>query len=185
MLTTLCNRWWVVLLRGLIAIAAGIVAMMHPGLTVWLLVMLVGINALLEGMTCVFLGFGGGPDGKTLWEMVVLGLIGVGFGIATLAWPGATAYMLLVLIASWALARGVFEIVVAWRLRHVIDDEWWLILAGVISVAFGALLLMRPAAGLLAMGQVIGVFLFVFGCMATAFALRLQSLRGRLKSHGG
>lgn len=182
MLATLCNRWWVLLLRGLTAIAAGVVAMTHPAITLWLLVLLVGINAVLEGTACLFLGFRGGADGRTLWEMVVLGLIGVGFGGVTLAWPGATAYLLLLLVAYWAIARGVFEIVVAVKLRHVIEDEWWLILAGVMSVAFGSLLLMRPEAGALAMAQLIGAFVFVFGCMATAFALRLHSLRNQFNS---
>lgn len=180
MLGALCDKWWCLLLRGLFAIIAGVISVMHPALTIFILVILLGVNALIDGLVCVFMGFKGGEGGRTWWEMIVLGLIGVGFGIATLAWPGLTAVVLLTIIAFWAIVRGVVEIVVAIRIRKEIEDEWLLGLSGAISIAFGAMLLAKPIAGLAAIGMVIGVFLFFFGAMAIALSLRLRSIGKRL-----
>jgi len=182
MLHALANRWWVFLLRGLVAIAAGVITMMHPELTLLVLIVLIGVSALVDGLACVFAGVGGGAAGRPWWEMILLGLAGVGFGIATLAWPGLTTMFLVFLIASWSIVRGIFEIAVAVKLRKEIDDEWLIGLSGVISIAFGALLFAKPGAGALALATIIGFFLFIGGAMAVAFALRLRSLKSKLQA---
>ncbi|MGC3972315.1 MAG: HdeD family acid-resistance protein [Pirellulales bacterium] len=180
MLQVLADRWWVVLLRGILALAAGIATIAHPALTLYVLILLIGISSLIDGLGCVFMGFGGGAEGRPWWEMILLGLVGVGFGIATLAWPGLTGILLLSLIAGWAIARGVMEIIVAIRLRKVIDNEWWIGLSGLISIGFGAFLIARPGEGALAMALVIGVFLIMIGVAAIGFSFRLKGLKGRL-----
>lgn len=180
MLSALCNKWWCLLLRGLFAVVAGVISVMHPGLTIALLVILVGVSALIDGLACVFIGVGGGGEGRPWWEMILLGLIGVGFGIAAFVRPEAVAVVLLAFVGAWAIARGVVEIVVAVRLRKVIEDEWLLGLSGAVSIAFGAMLLAKPIAGLLAMGMVIGIFLVFFGATAIALSFRLRAIQKRL-----
>ena len=91
MLQLLAERWWVVLIRGLLILAAGIGTLVYPGLTLLMLIIFIGVSALLDGLTCVFMGIGGGGEGRPWWEMILLGLVGVGFGIATLAMPGLRA----------------------------------------------------------------------------------------------
>lgn len=180
MLKALCDKWWCLLLRGLFAIVAGVIAVAHPGLTISLLVLLIGVSSLIDGLACVFMGIGGGGEGRPWWEMILLGLIGVGFGIATFVRPEAIAVVLLTFVAAWAIVRGVIEIVAAVKLRKVIDDEWMLGLSGAVSIAFGAMLFARPIAGLLAMGTVIGIFLVFFGATAVALSFRLKGLQKRL-----
>lgn len=180
MLNALCNKWWCLALRGLTAVVAGVISVTHPGLTVYVLAILIGVNALIDGLMCVFIGFGGGAGGRPWWEMIVLGLIGVGFGILTLARPTILIETLLLFIAVWAVVRGVLEIAAAIKLRHVIDDEWFLALSGIFSIAFGALLLAKPLTAALAIGMVIGVFLFMYGLVAIGLSLRLRSMRNRL-----
>jgi uncharacterized membrane protein HdeD (DUF308 family) len=180
MLQLLTERWWVVLIRGLLILAAGIGTLVYPGLTLLMLIIFIGVSALLDGLTCVFMGIGGGGQGRPWWEMILLGLVGVGFGIATLAWPGLTEILLLSLIAGWAIARGIMEIVVAIRLRKVIDSEWTMGLSGLLSIGFGALLIARPGAGALAMTMVIGIFMIIIGTAAIALSFRLRGLKGKL-----
>ncbi|MBA4020234.1 MAG: hypothetical protein C0483_23990 [Pirellula sp.] len=180
MLQLLAERWWVVLIRGLLILAAGIATLAYPGLTLLMLITLIGVSALLDGLTCVFMGLRGGDGGRPWWEMILLGLVGVGFGVATLIWPGLTELLLLSLIAGWAIARGVMEIIVAIRLRKVIDSEWTMGLSGLLSIGFGALLIARPGAGALAMAMVIGIFMIVAGTAAIALSFRLRGLKGKL-----
>lgn len=181
MLQVLADRWWVVLLRGILAIGAGIATLAWPGLSLVLLIFLIGISALVDGLACIFMGFGGGSEGRPWWEMILLGLIGVGFGIATLAWPGLTGILLLSLIAGWSIARGVMEIIVAIRLRKVIDNELMMGLSGLLSIGFGALLIMYPGEGALAMAMFIGAFLIAVGITAVILSFRLKGLKSKLR----
>ncbi|MBL9081504.1 MAG: HdeD family acid-resistance protein [Planctomycetales bacterium] len=181
MLQVLADRWWVVLLRGILAIGAGIATLAWPGLTLVLLIFLIGISALVDGLACIFMGFGGGSEGRPWWEMILLGLVGAGFGIATLAWPGLTGILLLSLIAGWAIARGIMEIIVAIRLRKVIDNEIMMGLSGLLSIGFGALLIMYPGEGALAMAMFIGAFLIAVGVTAVILSFRLKGLKSKLR----
>jgi uncharacterized membrane protein HdeD (DUF308 family) len=126
------------------------------------------------------LGFGGKLDGKPWWGMILLGLLGILAGLAAFLWPGLTAVVLLVMIASWAIVRGLFEILAAIKLRKVMEGEWVLALSGVISILFGGLLLRNPAAGALAVVMIIGIYMLIFGAAAVIFSFRLKGVRDRL-----
>jgi uncharacterized membrane protein HdeD (DUF308 family) len=184
MLQALCSKWWCLTLRGLCALIAGIISVMHPALTIAFLVILIGVSALLDGLTCVFMGIGGGGQGRPWWEMILLGLVGVGFGIATIAFPPLTEVILLSMIAGWSIARGLLQMVAAVRLRKEIDDEWLLFLDGAVSVLFGGMLIYKPVAGMLAIGMVIGFFLIVIGAVAIALSFRLRSVHQKM-AHAG
>jgi uncharacterized membrane protein HdeD (DUF308 family) len=81
---------------------------------------------------------------------------------------------LLLLIGAWAIVSGIFEIVGAIRLRKEIDNEWMLILHGVISVIFGVLLMAMPVPGALAMVWVIGAYAIAAGVILSVLAFRLK-----------
>lgn len=85
-----------------------------------------------------------------------------------------TAIGLLLIIAGWALAMGIFQIVAAIRLRKSIQNEWWMILSGAISVLFGVLMIANPGAGALAVVWVIGAYAVFFGVLLVMLALRLR-----------
>jgi len=168
------KSWWLVLLRGIFAILFGLLAFVWPGLTLVALVLLYGIYAMADGAVALYAALaGGGPVSR--WWLLFAGLLGLAVGVITLAWPGITALALLVCIAVWALVRGVFEIVSAIQLRKVIDNEWWLVASGVLSVLFGLVVLMAPGAGAIALVWVIGAYSIAFGCLLVALALRLKN----------
>jgi uncharacterized membrane protein HdeD (DUF308 family) len=106
--------------------------------------------------------------------LLVSGILGILIGVLTFLMPGVTALVLLYIIASWALIRGVAEIVAAIQLRKVITGEWLLVLAGVLSVGFGLLLFIFPGAGALAVILWIGAFTTMFGILMIALAFRLR-----------
>ena len=177
MLLTLTRYWWAVVLRGVAAVLFGLMALIWPGITVIVLVALFGAYALVDGI--IGLGtavFGGRERGRRGW-LVVEGIAGVLAGIFTFAWPGITALVLLWLIAAWALVTGVLEIVAAVRLRREIRGEWLLALSGALSVLFGILLVVWPAAGALSVVFVIGIYAIVFGVALVGLGLRLRRLR--------
>jgi uncharacterized membrane protein HdeD (DUF308 family) len=167
------SSWWLVLLRGIFAILFGVLAFVWPGLTLIALVTLYGIYAIADGAVALYAALAGGAP-VSRWWLLFAGLLGVAIGIVTLVWPGITAIALLVCIAVWAVVRGVFEIVSAIQLRKVIDNEWWLIGSGVLSVLFGVVMLMAPGAGAIALVWVIGAYSIAFGCLLVGLALKLR-----------
>ncbi|MOA39044.1 hypothetical protein D3C78_1607920 [compost metagenome] len=95
----------------------------------------------------------------------------------TFLWPGLTALLLLYIIAFWAIAAGVFQVIAAIRFRKEIRNEWLLGLSGVVSILFGAMLVVQPGAGALALVWVIGIYAVFFGILLLVFSLRLKQHR--------
>lgn len=179
MLDVLAARWWVVLLRGLAAIAFGVIALFWPGITVLALVFLFGIYAVIDGVTDLVAGIGG--DGRSAGGrglLILMGVLGIAAGIIAFVWPGITTVALLWVIAIWAIVTGILEIIAAIRLRAEIDNEWWLGLSGLLSVALGVILIVQPAAGALALVLWIGILSIAWGIALTVLAFRVRGVRG-------
>lgn len=174
MLETLARNWWVVALRGVVALLFGLLALIWPSITVLVLVTLFGAYALVDGVFALGTAiFGRGAIGSRGW-LVVGGIAGIAIGILTFVWPGSTALVLLWLIAAWAVITGVLEIVAAVQLRREIRGEWMFILSGALSVLFGILLMVWPATGALAVIVLIGLYAIVFGVVLIGLGLRLR-----------
>jgi uncharacterized membrane protein HdeD (DUF308 family) len=173
-LQALAKTWWLVLLRGIAAIVFGVLAFIWPGLTLFTLIILYGAYALVDGVIALIAAFSGGAKPAPTWWLIVAGIAGIAAGIATFVWPGITALVLIVFIGVWSIVRGIFEIVGAIKLRKEIDNEWWLILAGALSVVFGVLVLIMPGAGALALIWVIGAYAIVFGILLVGLSFRLR-----------
>lgn len=170
----LARNWWLLLLRGIAGIVFGALALVWPGITLFVLVLFYGAYALVDGVSSIALAISRrGGRAPTGW-LVLVGVLGIAAGIFTFFWPGITALALLVVIAAWSIAHGILEIVGAIRLRKEIEGEWLLILSGNLSVAFGAMLLAFPGAGALALVWLIAAYAIVFGALLIMLSLRLR-----------
>jgi uncharacterized membrane protein HdeD (DUF308 family) len=116
---------------------------------------------------------------------VLSGALGVAVGISTFFFPGITATALFYLIAAWAIGRGIFEIIAAIKLRKEISGEWALIVGGILSIAFGVLLMAYPVAGVLTLAWLIGAYSFMFGVAMILVAFWVRGLSRKLELHHG
>lgn len=173
----LTRYWWAVVLRGAAAILFGIMALIWPDITLIVLVALFGAYVLVDGIISLATAIAGSRGrGRRGW-LVFEGIVSVLLGVLTFLWPDITALVLLWVIAAWALVTGVLEIVAAVRLRREIRGEWLLALGGVLSVLFGILLIVWPAAGALAVVFLIGIYAIMFGAALVGLGLRLRRIR--------
>jgi uncharacterized membrane protein HdeD (DUF308 family) len=178
MLDMMTRTWWAVALRGTVAVLFGLVAMIWPGITLFALLILFGAYALVDGAFAIGSAFfGENADASSRAWLAVRGVAGIVIGLMTFFWPGVTALVLLYLIAAWAIVSGVLEVAAAIRLRKEIRGEWLMALAGVLSVVFGILLAVWPAAGAVTLVLFIGAFALVFGVVLIGLAFRLRHLR--------
>jgi uncharacterized membrane protein HdeD (DUF308 family) len=72
---------------------------------------------------------------------------------------------------------GIFEIATALRIRTMIENEWLMILSGVVSIIFGALLIAQPGAGAIAIVWLLGAYALLFGLLTLMLAFRLRGMR--------
>jgi uncharacterized membrane protein HdeD (DUF308 family) len=176
MLAVYTESWWAMVLRGIAAIAFGVLAFIWPHITLAALVFLWGAYALVDGIFAIGAGIKSHGEYKRWWLLLLEGILSVIAGIVAFVIPGITALVLLILIAAWAIVTGGFEIGAAIQLRKQIHNEWLLALAGVASILFGLALLVNPLAGALAVVWIIGAYAIVFGVLLIALGLRLHSM---------
>ncbi len=173
MVHALAKNWWLLLLRGIAAIIFGVLAFAWPGVTLLTLILFYGAFALVDGVLAIIAAITGGAPGSRWW-LAIVGLLGIAAGLLTFLMPGLSALVLLFFIAGWAIATGVFQIMGAIQLRKEIDNEWFLILGGIISVLFGIGVMLAPGAGALALVWVIGAYALIIGVLLVALAFRLK-----------
>jgi uncharacterized membrane protein HdeD (DUF308 family) len=176
--SVLSRHWWLLLLRGLAAIAFGVLTWVQPGISLSALVLLFGAYSMVDGVLATWAAIAGAKDHDFRWVLLLEGLLGIGVGILTFIAPAITALALLFYIAIWAIATGVLEIAAAIRLRKEIKNEWLLILAGLASVIFGALLAAQPGTGALALLWLIASYAVVFGVLLVVLAFKTRRFAG-------
>jgi uncharacterized membrane protein HdeD (DUF308 family) len=167
----LARYWWLLALRGAAAIIFGIFAYVWPEMTVVAMMVIFGVYAIIDGVAAIAAAWQ-----CRWWGMIAVGVLSIIAGIIAFVWPGLTAFILIEVIAIWAIVRGVVEIVAAVQLRRAIENEWILAVGGALSVIFGAMLFAWPAAGILSVTWLIGTFAILFGLLACATAFRLRAI---------
>ncbi len=173
----LAQNWGWVLVRGLLAIALGVVIFAFPAASVVAFVVLFAAFSFADGILVLITAFRfAHPDSGRWWWMIVQGLAGVAIGVLTWFWPGITAWVLGVLVAAWAIVTGIFEIAAAFQLRQNIAGEIFLLIAGAVSVVAGIILAFSPLYALLAWTWIVAIYALIAGVSLVALAFRLRSL---------
>jgi uncharacterized membrane protein HdeD (DUF308 family) len=174
MFNELSRRWWLLVLNGIGSIIFGLLALALPGVTLLAAIVLYGCYCLVDGVTAM-IASSVRDGGKLWWRMLAMGVISVVAGIIALARPGITGVALLLVMATWAILHGISEIAAAIELRRVLRHEWFLGMAGVISIVLGLAIIARPAEGALAVIGTIGAVAILRGFLMVALALSLRS----------
>ena len=174
----LLRSWWMLALRGVLALLFGVLALLLPGPTVLSLVLLFAVYALLAGI--VYLvgtvrnrRHATGAHAPDWWLLLALGVVSVLAGILATMRPALAALVLVLIIGVNALITGVLDIVLAVRLRnHARGGDWLLLASGVASIIFGTVLIVLPGVGALALVWLIGVYAIVAGILYLTMAVR-------------
>jgi uncharacterized membrane protein HdeD (DUF308 family) len=178
LLRSLADNWWLLLLRGIAAIAFGALAILWPGLTLITLTWLWGAYALSDGVIAIWAAFNAaGGDAGPRWWLGLSGVASIIAGVVAFYYTGMTTLVLLMFIATWAIIIGAVQIWGAIALRKVLQHEWLLILSGVLSIAFGVILFAQPGTGALAVVWTIAWYAILFGGLYVALAFKLKQYK--------
>ena len=160
-------------LRGLLAIGIGIAALAWPGVTILALVIMFAIYAFaaagLQAARAFSSRTAGPVVGHLLW-----GLVDLAAGVVALAWPGPTALVLVLVVASWALLGGAVQIFGAFDTGQIAGTRAMRILGGLASTAFGVVLFARPGIGAVTLAVLFGLFNLIAGTWMLADGIELR-----------
>jgi uncharacterized membrane protein HdeD (DUF308 family) len=185
MLKTMSRFWWMLILRGVIALLFALLAFTRPEVTFTALVIMLGAFFLADGLVALFLGWHMRNDDDEWWSVSLEGGLGIVLGILALARPDIAATTMVMFIALWCLLSGVFEIFAAIKLRKEIENEWMLGLAGLVSVGLGVLMLINPTAGAISIMWWIGLYAAIFGVFFVLLGLRLRNVGNKIRGKIG
>ena len=184
MLSLVSRDWWVYAVRGIAAILFGIMALIWPGPTLAVLILLFGAYAFVDGISLIVaLARGDVLARSHKWITGLMGVLGIAVAIATLVWPGMTALTLLYLVSFWAVTTGILQIASAIEFRREIDGELFVVLGGIFSIMLGGLLVAFPGTGLLSLVWLVGFWAELFGFSSLGIAYRLHGIDRDLNKH--
>ncbi len=170
----MARHWYTLAIRGVLAILFGILAFLAPSVFAATFALLVGAYFLIDGILALIAAVRFGHQDNRWWALLLEGVFGLLAGIVTFINPLGTAVALVYLVGVWALITGIMEIVAAVQLRRVIQGEFWLFVAGIISVLLGLALFAHPGTGIIAGAFIIGAYALLFGVALVALAFRLR-----------
>jgi len=164
-LATGLDKWWLYLVRGILAVIFGIIVLVWPGATVFVLIILFGCYALVEGLFALGYSIARASRGDKFFALMMLGLLGILIGIVTLARPEITGLALLWVIAIWLVIRGFLMIISAFEMTGKASVRWLIGISGVLALIVGILMFIFPISGVFAIILVIGIYCLVAGIL--------------------
>jgi uncharacterized membrane protein HdeD (DUF308 family) len=183
MLQVMSRNWWMVLIQGIAAVLFGIAILFTwPGLVLNTMVLVFAVYAFVDGIFAVINAIQH-RNTPRWWVMLLEGAIGILAGIGAFLFPGGAVLTLLYIVAFWAVFTGLTQVVTAIQLRKEIDNEWMLILSGIVSIIFGFLIVFFPGAAILSILTILGILAIIWGVMLVILAFRLRNA-GRSSTTG-
>ncbi|MDP4001993.1 HdeD family acid-resistance protein [Methylobacterium sp. NEAU K] len=177
MSAALARNWWLVALRGVIAILFGIIAFVAPGAFVLSLVLFFAAYTFADGIFAI-VGAVRAAQRHERWGFLLLeGIVDIIVGVVAVLVPAAAVWAFVLLLAAWALITGGLMIAAAFRL-HLHYGRWWLVLGGVLSILFGIALILEPGMSALVLTWWIGAYTLAFGVLLLILAFQLRSQHG-------
>jgi uncharacterized membrane protein HdeD (DUF308 family) len=169
------------ILLGILAVIVGIVAIAWPGVTILALVILFAVYAFMDGGLQAARAFTSGSAGPVFGHLL-LSLIDLVAGVVALVWPAPTAFVLVIVVAAWALAGGFAEFFAGFASGEAAGTRALFIVSGLVSVAFGVLLFARPGVGAVTLALLFGLYSMIYGFSQITAGVQLRHLGGSVKS---
>ncbi|APG09732.1 hypothetical protein BKD09_15440 [Bradyrhizobium japonicum] len=170
----LAKNWWLFLLRGIFGIVFGLLALLFPGPTMLSLVLLFSAYMLVDGVAGIISAVRA-MRRKDQWGLLVFeGLLNIAVGVAAFIWPGLTVLAFVFMVAAWAIISGALMMSAGFRLK-LDHGRWWMVLGGLLSLVYGALLVAMPLIGAVVLTWWMGAYAMAFGVALVVLSFKLRA----------
>ena len=168
------KNWKWMIFRGIISIIFGIIVVIYPFTAAAAFAIFFGAYAFVDGIFAIVSIITSHTARAHFWALLLEGITGIAAGIVTFFLPQITLWGLVILISIWAVITGIFEIIAAIKLRHIIAGEFLMIISGLLSIVFGILVFLRPLAGMVVVIYLIGIYAIIFGILFIFFGISMR-----------
>lgn len=172
------ENWWVIALRGILGILFGLIALFFPGVTILSLVLLFSAYMLVDGAFSIAGALRSSRHERWGW-MLLNGIWSILTAVVAFIWPGLTAVVFVLILAAWSIVSGVFMLTAAYRMKSGAPGRGWLIFSGIVSLLFGAVLVLAPIMGAIVLTWWLGAYVLVSSVLMLALAFTVRSRTSR------
>src|SRR5260221_8889479 len=173
MSAALARNWWLVALRGVLAILFGIVAILLPGPTLAALVLLFAAYMVVDGVLAIVAAVRAARRHERWGWLIFEGIVDLAAAAIAFLFPVATIFAFVLLMGAWAIISGAMLWAAAFRL-NLAHGRWLMAFGGIVSVIWGFLLILWPVIGALVLTWWIGAYALIFGVALLVLAFRLR-----------
>lgn len=177
-------NWWTFVIRGLLSLIVGSLAICMPVTTVVAMTIIFGAYSIVDGAISLISGINRLTKDKRWGALVLNGVVGILFGLTVLIMPQLASLSIAVffgtMTALWSIATGLGQINAGLRLRREISHEGLLAINGTVSTILGILILVlvwvKPLISLITLGWLIGANFIASGIILSLLAFKLHNL---------
>lgn len=175
-----CKRtWWSFLIGGIASIIFGILAFINPGIALLVLGIFFAASVLVDSLANIW-GALQNRDRDGWWLLLLMGVIGAAAALYILLVPPLSMIAFIYVVSFIAFVLGATMLMLGWKIRAEIPNEWILYLSGVASIAFAIMILVNPGIGGLSVVYTIASWAIILGVLRTWFAFRIKNAGDRI-----
>jgi len=169
------RAWWAFVVGGLAMVAFGLLALLNPGVALFVLATFFAASVLVDGVSNV-IGSLQNREKDGWWILLLMGLLGAAVGGYALFNPPLSIMAFILIVAFEAMVLGVFLVMLGHKVRKTTSREWLLYLAGAVSILFGILVIANPVTGSRTIVFLIASWSLAIGVLKVAFGLKARKL---------
>jgi uncharacterized membrane protein HdeD (DUF308 family) len=168
------RNWWLFLVGGLVSIAAGVLAIVYPDITLLALGIFAGVGLLFFGALDIAEAFSGAPESRAM--AAIVGVLSVVAGLICLRRPGESLLAIVVVLGIYLVVAGLVRFI---RSFSVLEERTAQMGLGIIDVILGILILSLPKLSLVTLAVLFAISLLLRGLFMVLVAFRLRAARHR------
>ena len=168
--------WWLLILRGVVALLFGIMAIISVAFTLLFLVYLFGAYVLLDGIMAIIVSLQERRSSSAWLVVFLIGIVGIVVGVISFIHPGNVALLIFYLVALWLIIAGLFGVIAS--LLRASGTEWLSIIGGILSIIVGIVFFLHPTSSILSIVWLLGVFALIYGIIQIIKSFQVKALLG-------
>ncbi len=177
------RNWWMLLIAGLLIIAAGVAVFFYPESSYEALSIVFGVVMLLTGVTELLLAVSSRNWFMMRGYNIVGGVLDLLVGIMLCAWPQVTMATLPFILGIWLIYHSFMIIGLAGDMSAFrVTGSGWLVFGGILMLLFAIMIVLKPfSIGVSAIVVLLGIGLIVFGAVLVGASIRLSRVHNYFK----
>jgi len=165
------SAWWLLVVIGLVGIAAGVIVLLKPEDSLSFLAVVAGVFILASGIFDVAISFSRHTPNRGM--AAIVGVLSVVIGVLLIRHPIGGVLFVALLIGIWLIAVGVVRFVEAFDG----DRRTWGIVVALIEIAAGVVIVATPPIGFATLALLTGIAFILNGVAIFALGWIMHTVR--------